>query len=444
MADTKRPKRIYAFGTFTNENKGDAALLESFRALLLRSVGPFELRLPSTRPDLDRPYYGSEVMEMPIDPHGLIARLIHRIGRILDPAIPGYLAACQLLAFEAMLGLLGTSGTPRFGRLVPQNLRAAWVAIAEADLVAALPGGYMVAPEPSSDIWMYHAASVLLAHHLGRRIVLFPGSYGPFVGVHRPLARRVLARCDWIMAREAVSLSILQDLRLSGPVLRLVPDAGFAFRDDGRGEAEIAKLAGTLPSGEPLLVGISVMPHRFPGDPNPPAQLERYLDSVAAAADRLIELGAHVVFVPQSVGSTGDDARTARHVKARMRVPSAASVLDRELSPFALSALYARLQLMVGTRMHANILSIAQGVPVVAIAYQHKTPGIMAMAGLADWVVNIESISPAELITRVEEAWTRRLETRTRLAGTTVPYLVGRIEEGVVDALAPDTRGKPP
>jgi colanic acid/amylovoran biosynthesis protein len=67
--------------------------------------------------------------------------------------------------------------------------------------------------------------------------------------------------------------------------------------------------------------------------------------------------------------------------------------LGDDLSPQALKALYAELEVMIGTRMHANILSIISGTPVVAVAYEHKTAGIMNMLGLASFVVPIDQAS---------------------------------------------------
>lgn len=430
------PVRVFALGTFTHENKGDAALLAAFRDLLDRILGPVELRLTSTRLDLDRPWYGPEVVPMPLDPHGLVARAIHRLGRAVHPALPGCLAVAQTLGFEYGIRLLGRGPQPRFGRLVPAGLRAAWREMAAADLVAAVPGGYLMAPEPSADLWLYHASSLILAHHLGRRVVLFPSSYGPFVGIHRLMARRVLDRSDWIMAREAISLKVIGSLRLRRPVLRLVPDVGFAFRDDGRGEHELEGLQ-VLEAGDGPLIGVSAKPHHFPGHSDAAVRFDRYLSSLAAAADHAVQvLGARVVFVPQSVGSAGEDREIGRQVAARMASPERAAVVERELSPHGLSALYGRFELMIGTRMHANILAMATGVPALAIAYEHKTPGIMAMVGLPDLVVHIEAISPEALIERLDDVWAQRSDIHAHLASR-IPALVASLESGVEEAIAP-------
>lgn len=46
--------------------------------------------------------------------------------------------------------------------------------------------------------------------------------------------------------------------------------------------------------------------------------------------------------------------------------------------------------------MHANIASLSSKVPVLALAYSHKTPGIMRACGLEDMVLDVDHFEPAE------------------------------------------------
>ncbi len=420
MIDRSAPVRVFAAGTFTHENRGDAALLASFRSLLERQFGSVELTLTSTRPDLDAGRIADRVVGMPLDPHGLAARLIHRLGNLAGPNLPGYLAAGQLALFDTLGPLVG-------GRLRRE--------IDESDLVAFVPGGYLMAPEPNASLWLYHASSIIVGSHLHKPIVLFPGSYGPFTGVHAAVARRVLDRCNVILARECYSLAHLRALGLRRPTIGLVPDAAFAFRDDGRGELAIQRLlAGVLAAGRPL-VGISAKPHHFPGATDAAQRWKRYVGALAAATRWCVSSGASVLFVPQSTGTAGEDRDAAREVLRLASDLPDVHVIDAELSAYELSALYGRLDLMIGTRMHANILSMAAGTPVVAIGYEHKTAGIMEMAGMEAFTVPIEEIDESRLVGIVADAWECREATRIHLRQT-VPSLVSELQTGVASALA--------
>jgi len=58
--------------------------------------------------------------------------------------------------------------------------------------------------------------------------------------------------------------------------------------------------------------------------------------------------------------------------------------------------------------MHSNIFALSQGVPLIAIAYFHKTWGIMQMLGLERWVIDIEAVTPEGLINKLVELWQER------------------------------------
>jgi colanic acid/amylovoran biosynthesis protein len=55
------------------------------------------------------------------------------------------------------------------------------------------------------------------------------------------------------------------------------------------------------------------------------------------------------------------------------------------------------------------------GVPVIAIAYEHKTHGIMRMLGLGDWVIDIEDVDKDVLASRIEELYNSRFEIRKNI-----------------------------
>lgn len=236
------------------------------------------------------------------------------------------------------------------------------------------------------------------------------------------------------MAREQTSFDLLKQLGVHRPQLRLAPDAAFAFRDDGRGEAAIQPLLERLRAAGLPLIGISAMLHLFPGAADRTAQWSRYVRALSAAARYCRdELGATVVFVPQSTGGAGEDRDAAREVALSAGVDGI-EVIDRELSAYELSALYAHLELMIGTRMHANIMAMAVGTPVVAIGYEHKTAGIMEMAGMSAYAIPIRDLDPVPLVGIVQGAWFRRGETRGQLR-TIVPRLVDELDLAVAEAL---------
>ncbi len=58
---------------------------------------------------------------------------------------------------------------------------------------------------------------------------------------------------------------------------------------------------------------------------------------------------------------------------------------------------YGSLDLLIGMRMHANILALVQDVPVVAIGYEHKTLGIMKSIGMEKYVIEAKELTDKKL-----------------------------------------------
>ncbi len=406
---------IFAPCSYTGANKGDAALVEAMAAALRRELGDVRLVLTSFTPERDARRYGLTVLRMPLPLDGRIAARLHHIatrgqrrGRVV-----AYVVAAQVAIYVLAMRMAIAVGdlAPRVRCwLVPPAHSAIVEAIRSARVVAAVPGGYLMAPTPGHYHWLYHVATLALCSMFGRSILLLPGSYGPFPGLHRHVAAKILSRCDVIMVREQASAKAVAALGIAAERIHIVPDTAFLLPDgDGVGELDRHGLGWS--ADKEGLIGVSVMRYDFPQSAHPREAMERYVDSVAKAMDRCIEqLGATPVFVSQVRG----DGEVSATVVDQMRSGHRAVIVDADLSPFGLKALYGRFDLMVGTRAHANVIAMASGVPAVAISYQPKGEGIMQLAGFGRYVVPIDN--PGTLTSVVEEAWHRRHATRRELA----------------------------
>ncbi len=54
---------------------------------------------------------------------------------------------------------------------------------------------------------------------------------------------------------------------------------------------------------------------------------------------------------------------------------------------------YQSLDLLIGMRMHANILASIVGVPFVSISYEHKTEGIAKQLGMSEYCIKCEKVT---------------------------------------------------
>ncbi|WP_164842384.1 polysaccharide pyruvyl transferase family protein [Actinoplanes solisilvae] len=291
------------------------------------------------------------------------------------------------------------------GRRLAEHLRLC----RGADLVVCVGGGYLRGkPTWSSTFTLALLLQPLLMYRwLGVPTVLYPQSIGPFpTRPQRWMAQRVLRETDLVIVRENISQEILAGLGVTGNVLRSV-DSGFAFAAEGTVDLR-ARLR--VRPGRPL-VGVTVREWLDP------AGQERYERAVAGAADAAVEeFGATVVFVPQvtSERQDDDDRTCGRRVADRMRHP--ATVLDESYDHRTIKALYAGLDLLVGTRFHSVIFAMTALVPVLAIEYEHKTTGIMRDLGLDEWVHDIATVDRDTLVASLRDLFARRDEVVAQLA----------------------------
>jgi colanic acid/amylovoran biosynthesis protein len=114
--------------------------------------------------------------------------------------------------------------------------------------------------------------------------------------------------------------------------------------------------------------------------------------------------------------------------------------LEDDLSPQVLKAVYAELEIMIGTRAHSNVIAMASGTPVVAIAYEHKIAGMMEMLGLDDFSLPIDR-THERLLDAVQRLWDERTAVRALLGGRIEQMQNESQQSARYVRMAPDFRG---
>ena len=275
---------------------------------------------------------------------------------------------------------------------VPAGLRRLMREYRDADMIVAAGGGYLYtrAAIRGNLVLLANVYSFFFAVLLGKPVVLFAQSIGPFAGRWQArLVRRALAGVDLVEVREELSLKLLEGWRIETPV-RLVADAAFAF-DARRPDGDLG-IGGT---GVGPIVGVTV--RNWFRDRGRQQDYER---TMAVFVAWLVgEKRATVVFLPQVTFADGgdDDRESARRVAASSGATDELRIVEDELAAAEVKWLCGRMDFFVGTRMHSNIFALASGVPTLAIAYQPKTAGIMAALGLGDDVLSIDGLTAEDL-----------------------------------------------
>jgi colanic acid/amylovoran biosynthesis protein len=289
----------------------------------------------------------------------------------------------------------------------------------DADLVASAPGNFLYSSGKVGLSFLSAIYAMAFAVWAGKPLYLLPQSIGPLKrNWERWLIRWVLNRARLVMVREEVSLQQIRQARVANPHVRLQPDMAFSF---AAASSEVAirwlQSHGINTDREVPLLGVTAI--NWGAQTGQHALQTQYESALAETVRYFIEqIRGKVIFFPQVAGATAsaDDRLPARRViDSLIDIKEHVTLIDAPPSPAVLKAAYGLMNIFIGTRMHSNIFALCGGVPVLAIAYRHKTQGIMHMLGLDEWSIDIQAASGSALTERVSALWEQRETVREHI-----------------------------
>jgi polysaccharide pyruvyl transferase WcaK-like protein len=226
-----------------------------------------------------------------------------------------------------------------------------------------------------------------------------------------------------VVVRDSGSLRLLSEL-VGRDRLRLAADGifldGFPTRD-APGPCPPSILALTDGSGRPV-IGInirlwfhfasSLIPHQF----STGASSRRSAPAMAALEASFAEIIRHlrrdhdarVLLISMYEPDTEpweDDVPFLKRIKDRFFNDPEVVLWQDDVPIEDLFRLFARLDLMIGMRLHSTLIALRAGVPAIHVTYTLKGRDIFADLNLADWAIEVEEAarSPAS-VARCAEA----------------------------------------
>jgi colanic acid/amylovoran biosynthesis protein len=266
--------------------------------------------------------------------------------------------------------------------------------LSEIDVMVSTGGTYLV---EQYRLWP-RLFEFRLARILGVPVIFYTQSLGPFQErINRRTLRRVIEDSPLVLLRDARSRRHLLELGVPGDNLRVVADSVFAFAEaEPRFESRCE---------EPALRSVAISVRTWP----PQAQLDdpavlRFAGAIGTLVDWLVkERGVEVTFVSTCQGVPEywtDDSRLAVRIAEGLPDDVRSRVhVDRSFrQPADLRDHYGSFDLVVSTRMHAAILALAAGTPVLPIAYEFKTREVFARMGLEEYVTDVGDVEGDRLV----------------------------------------------
>lgn len=315
-------------------------------------------------------------------------------------------------------------------RLVPISaLRRAiarstpWIgAVAASDLVGDIHGG-----DSFSDIYGLKGLcetfamdwSVILVKGT---MVQLPQTYGPYKSrIAHALARFLIRRSVIIVARDERSRKIAEDLAGPGRPVMLSPDVAFSLE-----VVRPARIELDPPLAAPVgpVIGLNVNGLMYHGGYTRKNMFGLKLDYASCLAPLvealLRETPGEVWLVPHTFAPDDDvESDPAASRKVRDALPpelrTRVRIVNREYDQHEIKGVIGSCDFFIGSRMHACIAALSQGVPCVGIAYSMKFAGVFESVGMTDWVVDGRSTDQAEAIARIITLYRERDQVRQGL-----------------------------
>lgn len=286
-------------------------------------------------------------------------------------------------------------------------------AYASADIIMSCPGNFLYTSGFFSIPFLVSCLTLQIAHWVNKPLYLLPQTIGPVTKWReKRYLSRILKRARLVFVRDAISETLTTDqLNVTPQQVKLVPDTAFAsqMQDPTAGLKLLAKYQ--VDPQNDRLVGITTIDW---GAQFEPFKTQSTYEAGLVAAVRTLlteQKQVKVILFSQVFGPNraSDDRHTAKRIFEQLKdlAPNVVFIKE-ELDSNTLKSAYGTMDFFVGSRLHSNIFALVQEIPVVAIQYQYKTAGIMTMAGLQDYVIKIEDVSPETMPHFLTEGYQQR------------------------------------
>ena len=270
--------------------------------------------------------------------------------------------------------------------------------VAEHDLVLLVEGSTYMDTWGSPLLWAF-LWTTWCAHRLGKPCLAYAVDAGDLSAFNRRLVRLVAGQTDLIVARSQAAADRLRSWQVAAP-LEATADNAFNFRPSSSDEGWVGR---DWPEAADGAVGLAVVdfhlwpvcvrplgrredcyrwPFYFSRSPERRRASAELAADYASLADRVVERHGKAVAL---ICMEQVDEPLAREIQRRMTHADRVRVFSaREHDASRMTALLRNLDLLVTSRFHAGVLSLAARVPQVAMGHDRRLDTLYRDLGLRD------------------------------------------------------------
>ncbi len=326
-------------------------------------------------------------------------------------------------------------------RIIRSNrfLRTLW----ECDVVGEIRGG-----DSFSDIygfrWLVFGLFPTLACILLRKdLVMLPQTYGPFKArASRFVARRILHHSHLIYSRDRESMNLIETLRTrKDSLVKFCPDMAFVLESQ---KPPVEDIQPPLPRPRTIpMVGVNISGLLYVGGFNHNNMFNlkvEYKDFIVELLTWILEQFDVLILLVPHVMCEGDEdvdeLRLCRQVREDMeaRRRDRIHVVNQYYNEREIKSVIGQCDFFIGSRMHACIAALSQGIPAVGLAYSKKFRGVFDSIDMADYVINMYEADTETVFRRIREGFERRAELSEHLR-LRIPQIQTQVHDQLKEAI---------
>jgi len=293
--------------------------------------------------------------------------------------------------------------------------------IMDAQFVGDITGG-----DSFSDIYgmrriMISSLFKMLPIILGTNFVLLPQTYGPFKSrLSRYLARWSIQRASAVYSRDQEGLQAIERLiggRRMKAVPQFCPDVAFLL-DVILPENEQVKQLEKLKSEDLSLIGLNINGLLYNGGYTRDNMFGLKSDYKAVVNEIIRQLfqqpNIAILLVPHvflnDPLAVESDPVVCKKVYEQLRgdYPGRLYCLEGKYDQSEIKFMIGQCDFFIGSRMHACIAALSQGIPAVGLAYSKKFLGVFESASVAECVVDARTETLDDILEKVTSVFVQR------------------------------------
>jgi len=290
-------------------------------------------------------------------------------------------------------------------------------------------GGNLISDGSSQLYTPFHLIKILLAKLMGKPVIAYAIGVGPLNGkLGKFLTKIIMNHVDIITVRDEESKEILKKVGVKKPPIYVTVDPAFDLKPANKSNIKkILKSYGIKKKDKKPLIAIvprrvfhrkskflfsSIIPVKYKvkfGFINKESKIKfkKFEETLAKVADYLVEkLNARIVFIPMQMSpeQQQQDDKISAEIIQKMKHKKSAFIIDSYNHTIQeLKGIYGKMDLVIGVRFHAIILSASMNVPIVSLPYSPKGKRLTKRLGLENYSIPVEKVEYEILINKINK-----------------------------------------